>query len=50
MDQQIEHLGLKRNPLTAAEQFPPACIKSMIGKEKFHVVALLSAYGGGLKE
>ena len=50
VNQQVEHLRLHGNSLGTAAQLPPVGIKPMIGKEKFHVVALLSAYGAGLKE
>ena len=50
IDQQVEHLRLDGDSFGAAAQLAPVGVKRMIGKEKLHVVALLSAYGAGLKE
>ena len=50
VDQEVEDLRLHGNSFGAAAQLPAVGVKPMIGKEKFHVVALLSAYGAGLKE
>ena len=50
VDQEIEHLRLYGDNLGAAAQLPPVRIKPMIGKEKFHVIALLPAAAAGLKE
>jgi len=50
VNQHVEHLRLHGDSFRAAAQLPPVRIKPMIGKEKFHLVALLSAYGASLNE
>jgi hypothetical protein len=50
VNQHVEHLRLHGDSFRAAAQLPSVCVKPMIGKDKFHVVALLSAYRAGLKE
>ena len=42
VQQQVEDLRLDRDGLGAATQLAPVGIKHMIGKEKLHVVALVS--------
>ncbi len=49
MDQEIEHLGLDRNRPQAVAQLPPVGVKPMIGKQKFHDIALDPTRRAGLK-